>query len=144
MIATSAAHTPAPRPKALGACTAVTAEDVHLALGVHFRRAAETAATCDYAAGNAQVSVTLQRLNAPLDMAAEIAALQLEMPGTTARMLKGIGGEAFLLEIPGAGAQLHAVRGERDYVMISILGLGDAGAVSGAAEKLARAALARL
>ncbi|MCU1236034.1 MAG: hypothetical protein JWP63_4001 [Candidatus Solibacter sp.] len=144
LIATSATHTSAPRPKALAACSAVTAEDVHLALGIHFRRAGETASTCDYTAGNAQVSVSIQQLKAPIDIAAEIAALKLELPGSTARIVNSVGGEAFLLEIAGAGAQVHAIRGERDYVMISILGLGDADAVGPAAERLARAALARL
>ena len=44
----------------------------------------------------------------------------------------------------GAGTQLHFIRGDRDYLMVSILGFGDAGAVSAAAEEIARAALARL
>lgn len=145
LITTSAAHSPAPRPKALGACTAVTAEDLHLALGINFRSGAETAngpqSTCDYAAGNAQVSVTIQRLSAGVDIAAEIAALKMEIPGSMARMLDAT---TFLLEIPGAGAQLHAIRGGRDYVMVSILGLGGADAVGPAAERLARAAFGRL
>ena len=126
----------------------MTAEDLHLALGISFGRAAETAngpqSTCDYASGTAQVSVTIQRLSAPLDITTEIAALKVEFPGSRARMVDGLDGEAFLLEIPHAGAQLHAFRTGRDYVMISILGLGDASAVGPAAERLARTAFARL
>jgi hypothetical protein len=39
---------------------------------------------------------------------------------------------------------LHVIRDDRDYVMVSILGFGDAAAVSEAAERLARAALVRI
>jgi hypothetical protein len=127
------------------ACTAVTAEDIHLALGIPFHRTAQSASgpqsTCDYASGSAQVSVTIQQLAAPLDFASEIAALQRELPGSSARILDDA---SFLLEIPGAGAQLHIVRGGRQYVMVSILGLGDAGVVGPAARRLVRTALARL
>jgi hypothetical protein len=125
----------------------VTAEDLHLALGISFHRAAETngpQSTCDYGSGTAQVSVTIHRLSAPPDVAVEIAALKLELPGSTSRMVNGLDGEAFLLEIPHAGAQLHVFRAARDYVMVSILGLGDAIRVGPAAERLARTALARL
>jgi hypothetical protein len=79
-------------------------------------------------------------LRAGVDLAAEIAALQRELPGAVVRRA---GDAAFLLEIPGVGAQWHAVR-EREYVMVSILGLGDGGVVGAAAERLAGTALARL
>jgi hypothetical protein len=59
-------------------------------------------------------------------------------------MISVLGGVAFFLDIAGAGTQLHFIRGDRDYLMVSILGFGDAGAVSAAAEEIARAALARL
>jgi hypothetical protein len=36
------------------------------------------------------------------------------------------------------------IRDDRDYVMVSILGFGDAVAVSAAAERIARAALGRI
>jgi hypothetical protein len=142
-----ATHTrPAPAvPKALGACTAITADDLQRALGINFRRGQEAStgsqSTCDYSAGNAQVSVTIQRLREGVDISLEIEALKGALPGATVRR---IGGTSFLLEIPGAGAQLHVIRGERDYVMVSILGLGDAAVVAPAAERLAGTALARL
>jgi hypothetical protein len=137
-------HAAPASPKAFGACTAVTSDDLQRELGIPFRRGREvsdaTQSTCDYAAGNAQVSVTVQRLRAGVDLAAEIAALQRELPGAVVRRA---GDAAFLLEIPGVGAQWHAVR-EREYVMVSILGLGDGGVVGAAAERLAGTALARL
>jgi hypothetical protein len=136
---------PAPiLPKALGACTAVTADDLQRTLGISFRRGQESSAgkqsTCDYAVGNAQVSVTIQRLDGAVDIAAEMEAMKREMPGVTVRRL---GGASFIVEIPGAGAQVHAVH-ERESLMVSILGLGDGVAISDAAERLARTARGRL
>jgi hypothetical protein len=96
--------------------------------------------TCDYAAGPAQVSITIQRLPAPLDLPAEMDALRQALPGSTALPIDAA---SFFLEIPGAGAQLHLVRGGRDYLMVSILGLGGVESVGPAARQLARGALAR-
>ena len=71
-------------PKALGACTAVTADDLQRTLGINFRRGQESSAgklsTCDYAVGNAQVSVTIQQLSGAVDLAAEMEAMKAEMP----------------------------------------------------------------
>jgi hypothetical protein len=129
-------------PKALGACTAVTADDLQRTMGINFRRGQESSAgklsTCDYAVGNAQVSVTIQQLSGAVDLAAEMEALKAEMPGATVRRLDA---SSFVVEIPGAGAQVHVVHGGRESLMVSILGLGDA---ARAAEQLAGAALGRL
>ncbi len=134
--------------KALSACSAVTADDLERALGRRFWRGQEETrgaeSTCDYGAGNGQVSITIQRLNAKLDIPAEIASLKQSIPESTVRMASGFGNAAFFLDIEGAGTQLHVIRDDRDYVMVSILGFGDAAAVSAAAERVARAALGRL
>jgi hypothetical protein len=90
------------------------------------------------------VSITIQRLTARVDIAAEIESLKASIPESTVRMISGLGSTAFYLDIAGAGTQLHAIRDDRDYVMVSILGLGDAAAVSTAAERLVRAALGRI
>ena len=131
-------------PRALGACTAVTADDLQRTLGISFRRGQESSAgkqsTCDYAIGNAQVSVTIQRLDGAVDIAAEMEAMKREMPGVTVRRL---GEASFIVEIPGAGAQVHAVH-EHESLMVSILGLGDGAAISEAAEQLARTARGRM
>ena len=131
-------------PKALGACAAVTAEDLQNTLGINFRKGQESSAgkesTCDYAAGNAQVSVTLQRLEGAVNLAAEMEAMKREIPGVTVRRL---GEASFVVEIPGAGAQVHAVR-DRESLMVSILGLGDGAAIAAAAERLASTARGRL
>ena len=134
--------------KALGACSAVTAADLERALGRRFGRGQEEShgaeSTCDYGAGNGQVSITIQRLNAKVDIATEIESLKANIPQATVRMISGLGNVALFLDIAGAGTQLHTIRDDRDYVMVSILGFGDAAAVSPAAERLVRAALGRI
>jgi hypothetical protein len=96
----------------------VTAGDLQLALGIPFGPGRETASgsqsTCDYTAGNALVSVTIERLTAKPDIPVEIEALTRELPGSTVRAAAAFGPAAFFLEISGAGAQLHVIHGERD------------------------------
>src|ERR1017187_3688496 len=66
--------------KVLGAGSAVTADDLERALGRRFGRGQEeshgTESTCDYGAGNGQVSIAIQRLKAKVDVAAEIESLK--------------------------------------------------------------------
>jgi hypothetical protein len=142
----AAAPKPAPS-KAMGACSAVTTADLENALGRSFGRGQEEShgseSTCDYGAGNGRVSITIERLRAKLDMPAEIASLKL-IEHSSVRVISGLGSAAFYLDIAGAGTQLHVIRDDRDYVMVSILGFGDAAAVSAAAERMARAALGRI
>jgi len=134
--------------KALGACSAVTPADLERALGRRFGRGREenrgSESTCDYGAGNGQVSITIQRLSARVDIGVELESLKRSSPDSSVRVIAGLGSTAFFLDIAGAGTQLHVIRGDRDYVMVSILGFGDAAAVSGAAERIARAALGRI
>ena len=132
--------------KAVGACSAVTAADVERALGRRFVRGNEETrgadSTCDYVSGNGQVSITMQRLRAPVDLELEIASLVKDVEDSSVRLAPEFGG--FFLDIAGAGTQLHAIRGDREYVMISILGFGNAPQVSIAAERLVKIALGRL
>ena len=134
--------------KAMSACTAVTSEDLERALGRRFVRGEEATtgaeSTCDYGSGNGQVSITIQRLPAKLNLPAEIESLKKTIEDSSVRMVPGLGSEAFYLDIRGAGTQLHVIRGDRDYIMVSILGLGDAAAVSAAAEQVARTVLDRI
>jgi hypothetical protein len=126
----------------------VTAVDLERALGHQFGRGQEESrgveSTCDYGAGNGRVSITIQRLNAKVDLAAEIGSLKASIPEATVRIISGVGNVALFLDIAGAGTQLHAIRDDRDYVMVSILGFGDAAAVSAAAERLTRVAFGRI
>ena len=152
LLAAATARVPTTQPpraalKAATACLALTRGDVQFALGRAVARAEEEntagASTCDYAAGRARVTVTLQHLDRDLDLPAEIAALEREIEGSAARPAPAIGPRAFFLDIAGAGTQLHVIRG-RDYLLVSVLGFGEGPLVSAAAEKMARAALARL
>ncbi len=126
----------------------MTAAELEHELGRRFGRGQEESrgaeSTCDYGAGNGQVSITIQRLSGKPDIAAEIESLKRNIEDSSVRMVSGIGSAAFFLDIAGAGTQLHAIRDDRDYVMVSILGFGDAAQVSPAAERLARAALGRM
>ena len=134
--------------KALGACSAVMAADLERALGRWFGHGQEEShgaeSTCDYGAGNGKVSITIQRLNAKLNITVEIESLKQSIEDSSVRMISGLGSTAFFLDIASAGTQLHVIRDDRDYVMVSILGFGDAAAVSAAAERVARAALGRI
>ena len=126
----------------------MTAADLERALGRRFGPGHEESrggeSTCDYGAGNGQVSITIQRLRVKLDIPAEIESLKKSIEDSSVRMASGLGSAAFYLDIAGAGTQLHVVREDRDYVMVSILGFGDAPQVSAAAERIARAALGRI
>lgn len=126
----------------------MTPADLERALGRRFGRGQEesrgTESTCDYGAGNGQVSITIQRLSTKVDIGVELESLKRSIPDSSVRVISGLAGTAFFLDIAGAGTQLHAIRGDRDYVLVSILGFGDAAAVSGAAERIARTALGRI
>jgi hypothetical protein len=126
----------------------VTAADLERALGRPFALGQEeshgTESTCDYGAGSGRVSITIHRLSAKLDIPAEIESLKRNVEDSSVRLVTGVGSMAFYLDIAGAGTQLHVVRGDRDYLMVSILGFGEAQAVSVAAEQVARAALGRM
>ena len=134
--------------KNLSACAAVTRAEVEEALGQAVGKGREEAAglesSCDYAAGNGQVTVTLQRLAAKLDLPFEMKSLKAAVPEGRVREAAGIATVAFFLDIPGAGTQLHVLRGERDYLMVSVLGFGESAEVAAAAEAMARKALGRM
>ena len=126
----------------------MTAADLERALGRRFGPGQEEShgaeSTCDYGVGNGLVSITIQRLNAKLNIEAEIESLKKTIEDSSVRMASGFDGTAFYLDIAGAGTQLHVIRGDRDYVMVSVLGFGEAPDVSQAAERMARAALGRI
>lgn len=126
----------------------MTPTDLERALGRRFGGGREenhgAESTCDYGTGNGQVSITIQHLNAKLNIPLEIESLKKSIEDSSVRIVSGLGTIAFYLDIAGAGTQLHVIREDRDYVMISILGFGHAAQVSAAAEQLARAALGRI
>jgi hypothetical protein len=133
-------------PRAVTACRALTRSDVQFALGRTVGKAEEessaASSTCDYATERARVTVSLQRLDRDPDIATEIAALKHEIEGATSRPAPAFGPQAFFLDIANGGTQLHVIRG-RDYLLVSVLGFGEAPQVSPAVEAMARTAMSR-
>ncbi len=79
----------------------------------------------------------------PLDLTTEIAILKTALPGATIAEIKGLGTRAIALHIPDAGIQLHILQGDREYLLISVMGAGDSQYAFEAATKLAHARLLR-
>jgi hypothetical protein len=131
----------------LTACSIVTKADVEQAIGLSVGDGTEeiqgNASTCDYGTKTGLISITIQKLTNKPDLKKEILALKKEIPEGLARDAPGFP-EAFYLDIPNAGTQLHIVDGGLQHLMVSILGFGDASKVSGVAAQIARKALSRL
>lgn len=134
-------------PRQSSACALVTRADVEESIGRPVNEGNEEtqgpASTCDYESKAGLVSITMQRLTAKPNLHAEIAALREQFPDSAVREAPGFA-EAFYLDLPGAGTQLHVVNGSTGHLMVSILGFGEAPQVSGAAARIARKAIGRL
>jgi len=134
--------------KAPTACSIVSKAEIEEALGqpvsagVEHKSPAES--TCDYAAGEGKVTIALAHSSEKLDADAEAAVLKKILPEGAVREASIIGARAFFLDIPHAGAQLHVVRGDHDYLMVSVLGFGGPAQVSDTALRIAHKALERL
>ena len=85
------------------------------------------------------MTISIQHLTRPLDLPAELAGLKAAFPGSKLWEVKGIAGRAFALEIPGAGTQLHVLPDEREYLLVSVLGVDDGPHAFDAAAKIAHA-----
>jgi len=139
---------PASALKTHSACTAVTKADIEAALGrpvsggVEHRGDAQS--TCDYEGGDGEVTIALIHSSDKLDADAEIADLKKLLPEGVVRDATGFGARAFFVDIPSAGTQLHVLRGDHDYLMVSVLGFGGPAQVSDAVMGIARKALDRL
>lgn len=127
------------------ACRAVPRAEVELALGERVGPGQEAGngaeSTCDYATTKGLVSVTLRRSGQKLNLEAEVAALAAAIPEGALRKTTTLETPAYIMEIPGAGAQLHVVRQEREYLFISVLGLAAPPQAAAIAEHIARRAL---
>ncbi len=133
--------------KTVTACIAATQADVTEALGRAVGKGKEQTdaveSTCDYASGEAQVTVTIRRSAVKLDVPAQIADLKAAIPQGRIREFSGVGKQAFFMDLAGAGTQLHVIRSDSDYVLVSVLGFGEPEDVAKAAEKIARKVLDR-
>jgi hypothetical protein len=131
----------------MSACDVVSRADVEDAVGRRVGEGSEEtegkSSTCEFGTRGGLVSITIQQLTAKPDLAREVAALRKEMGEGTVRPAEGFD-TAFYFDIPEAGTQLHVVDGSSTHLMVSILGMGEGPQVSGAADRLARKALAKL
>ena len=130
------------------ACSAASKADIEEALGHTLSNGKEsrtdTGTVCNYVGAGGEVTVLMQHAAAKLDVPQEILNLKESFPNATMRDAPGIGKRAVFLDMPDIGTQLHVIRGDYDYLMISVLGFGDATHVGPAVEKIARKALDRL
>jgi hypothetical protein len=130
------------------ACTAVTRGEIEKALGHPLELGREerdgNQSSCDYRGGGGQVTITILRSRRRLDVPSEIAALRAALPQAEIRDTREFGMRAIYLDLPGMGTQLHIIRSGRDYIMVSILGFGEARQVAPPAAKIARAILDRI
>jgi hypothetical protein len=138
---------PKPALKAVTACVAATQADIQEALGEAVTKGTEhtegSESTCDYAGDGGQVSITIHRSVGKLDVPSAIADLKAAMPDAKLREAPGIGARAFFVDLGGDGAQLFVIRDDREFLLVSVLGFGDATRVSPAAGRIARKALDR-
>lgn len=129
-------------------CTAVSRRQVEAAIARTVDSATQentsAASTCVWSAADTEVTISVQQLQPNFDLPAELHTLKEAFPGSTVREVSVGGGQAFALELSGAGAQLHIVRGAREYVLISVLGGPQAARNLAAASDLARALLPSL
>ena len=133
--------------KTMTACLAVTKPEVEDALGRSVGNGKERKSngtwSCEYEAADGQVTITIYHSQAKLNLPAEIKNLRKAIPQAKIREVAGLGTRAFFMDMAAIGTQLHVICGEYDYLLVSVLGFGDANQVSSAAEKMARQALDR-
>lgn len=131
-----------------GACEIAARLDVEQSLGrpvfLDSTGVDRSGASCDFSSGGGRLTISVRHLSEDLNLPAEVANLKAAVPGSRVREIVLPGARAFLLDLGEAGAQLHIVRGTRDYLMISVLGMGCSDSVAGVAEALAKKALSRL
>ncbi len=102
-------------------------------------------ASCEYQAGpEAVLRISLQQLEAGSDAVLEIANLKAAFPEASVCSIPDLGSTAVLVQIPGAGVQLHVMLKNGKYVLVSALGFGDNAKIAAGVQALTRKALARI
>lgn len=143
----AASVAPAPQPHPLALCSAISQSQVELAVGLKLEAAApeysRLTSTCDYASNETAVRIAVQHLTEPFDLATEIATLKSAFPGSVLADVSGLGTRAIVLSIPDAGIQLHVLRGDSEYLLVSVMGAGSAQHTFEVAAAIARALLRR-
>lgn len=126
-------------------CGEVSRPQIEAAIGLLLADASEEqskfSSTCRYSAGDVEVTISIQHLTESLNLPAELARLRQDFPGSELHEVTGIAEHAYALEIPDAGTQLHVLPGEREYFMVSVLGLYAGHHGFDAAAKIAQAVM---
>ena len=86
----------------------------------------------------------MQHSSAKIDPQAEMLTLRKAFPEGRLRDAKGFSTPAFFLDLPGIGTQLFVIRGDHDFLLVAVMGLGEAKKVSTPARQIAKVALDRL
>lgn len=143
----AASVAPAPQPHPLALCSTIPQSQVELAVGMKLEAAApeysRLTSKCDFSTNETAVRIAVQHLTDPLDLATEIATLKAAFPGSVLADVSGLGTRAIVLAIPDSGIQLHVLRGDREYLLVSVMGAGSAQHTFEAAAAIARALLRR-
>ena len=145
-----------PRPAALAdssrvplvsACAAATRQELQRAVGASIDagkpRQEAGGSACDFIGENGQVTISLHHTVAPLDFATEISNLKSAMPEARLTEIPMSGVRALLVDLDSYGVQLHVLRNGRDYMLVSVLGFGNAGQARAIAQVIAQRALSR-
>lgn len=147
LAASTPSMKPAPKPFApLAPCEVVTNAEVRAAFKRPFAKGSGDASSCEYAAALDQqvVAIKLEHSIGKLDLGAEILTLRKAFPEARVRDAKKFPCRAFFLDLPGIGTQLFVIRGEHDFLLVSVMGLGEPKKVAPGAADVARKALGRL
>lgn len=128
-------------------CGAVTRAQIEAATGLLFSNGtaeqSKFSSICSYSSGDVEVEISIQHLTQPLNLPAELERLRTDFPGSELHEVTGIAEHAYALEIPEAGTQLHVLPGDREYFMVSVLGLNAGHHGFDAAAKIAQAVMNR-
>ena len=126
-------------------CEIVAGPELELLLG-RLLTSREAGSACQYVArdgSEAQVIVSRQQLPSKLNLREEAKNLSEAMPGSSLHPVNGLGSAAWLLNLGPAGVQLHILRGDSEYLLVSVLGFGDAALVTNPAQSIASRLLTR-
>jgi hypothetical protein len=130
---------------AMSPCEVVTNLEVRQAFKHPFAKGTGDASSCEYSALDQQVvAIKLHHSTHKIDVQAEMLTLRKAFPDARMRDATGFANPAFFLDHPGIGTQLFVIRGEHDFLLVSVMGLGEAKRVAPGAKQIAKKALERL
>jgi hypothetical protein len=117
----TAAPVPAP-----SACAVVTQAQVEAAVGnpvaAGVERTGPSHTACEFEGRNGAVTVELHQVAATVTLDQQTEALRQAFPDATFDKVKVGDTPGFAMHIPDTGTQIHLLRADRNYLLISVLG----------------------